>query len=242
MAGVTDLGVSSHSAKELGADVMVTEFVSAEGIIQADERTRKYTEFEEEQRPVGDPVVRGRWRNEWRKRPARSSTGSSPSLSILILVVPVKKVVSKNGGSSLVAGLPGSRRGSFGRLLQRSGSIPVTAKIRIGWDTHSIQCAARLSKLLEDARASRAIAIHGRTRAQGYSGEADWEVIDQCAQAVGIAVIGNGDITGGEDVAKRKETTAVAGVMIGRAAMQYPWVFGKRNPISNRATTTQSQS
>jgi tRNA-dihydrouridine synthase B len=71
----------------------------------------------------------------------------------------------------------------------------------------------------------QAIAVHGRTRAQGYSGEADWEVIDQCSRAVSVPVIGNGDITSGADVARRRATTGVSGVMIGRAAMAYPWLF-----------------
>ncbi len=101
--------------------------------------------------------------------------------------------------------------------------MPVTAKIRIGWDQDLIN-APELCHILEDV-GIQAIAIHGRTRAQGYTGEADWDVIDQCSREVSIPVIGNGDISCGEDVEHRRETTGVSGVMIGRAAMQYPWVF-----------------
>lgn len=100
---------------------------------------------------------------------------------------------------------------------------PVTAKIRIGWDADSVN-AVEVARTLVDC-GIQAIAVHGRTRAQGYSGEADWETIDAVARAVGVPVIGNGDIATGEDLARRKRETAVSGAMIGRAAMQNPWVF-----------------
>ena len=103
------------------------------------------------------------------------------------------------------------------------GVVPVTAKIRIGWDQDSVN-AVEVCKILEGA-GMQAISVHGRTRSQGYGGDANWEVIDACARAVSIPVVGNGDISTGEDVAKRKRETAVSGVMIGRAAMQNPWVF-----------------
>lgn len=219
MAGVTDL-VFRRLCKELGADVMVTEFVSAEGIIQADERTRKYTEFEETQRPVGVQLF-GAEGARMAEAARKIIDWKQPDFIDINFGCPVKKVVSKNGGSSLLKDCP---------LLEEVASkiaegvdIPVTAKIRIGWDTSSVN-APHVCQLLENA-GMQAIAVHGRTRAQGYSGEADWEVIDQCARAVNIPVIGNGDITSGTDVEKRRNTTAVRGVMIGRAAMQYPWVF-----------------
>ena len=101
--------------------------------------------------------------------------------------------------------------------------MPVTGKIRIGWDQESIN-AVQVSKILEGS-GMQAISIHGRTRSQSYGGQADWNVIDECAHAVSIPVIGNGDILTGEDVEHRKKTTAVSGVMIGRAAMQNPWIF-----------------
>ena len=101
--------------------------------------------------------------------------------------------------------------------------VPVTAKIRIGWDLESIN-APEVCRILEDQGIS-VISIHGRTRSQGYTGEADWNTIDECARSVSIPIIGNGDIKSGADVEMRKNTTAVSGVMIGRAAMQHPWVF-----------------
>src|SRR6202040_1178687 len=100
---------------------------------------------------------------------------------------------------------------------------PVTAKIRIGWDADSIN-AVRVTRLLVDLGVT-AITVHGRTRAQGYSGAADWNVIGEVAAAVPVPVIGNGDLTSAVDVAKRRRETGIAGAMVGRAAMSAPWMF-----------------
>ncbi|MGY8643698.1 MAG: tRNA dihydrouridine synthase DusB [Verrucomicrobiales bacterium] len=221
MAGVTDL-VFRRLCKELGADVMVTEFVSAEGIIQADERTRKYTEFDEGQRPVGVQLF-GADGERMAEAARRVIDREHPDFIDINFGCPVKKVVSKNGGSSLLKDCPVLADVAEKIAKGIHDQVPVTAKIRIGWDSDSIN-APYVCKLLEDV-GMQAISIHGRTRAQGYSGEADWDVIDECAQTVSIPVIGNGDISTGEDVEKRKNNTAVSGVMIGRAAMQHPWVF-----------------
>jgi tRNA-dihydrouridine synthase len=107
-------------------------------------------------------------------------------------------------------------------VVEAVAPFPVTAKIRIGWDEVSIN-AVTTARLLEDCGV-RAIAVHGRTKAQGYGGEADWEVISQVAAAVRIPVIGNGDLASVADV-KRRMATGVRGVMIGRAAMCAPWIF-----------------
>lgn len=219
MAGVTDL-VFRRICKEQGADVMVTEFVSAEGIIQADDRTRKYTEFDDEQRPVGVQLF-GADGARMAEAARKIIDWKQPEFIDINFGCPVKKVVSKNGGSSLLRDCP--VLADVAKKIATGVSVPVTAKIRIGWDSDSIN-APHVCQLLEEV-GIQAIAIHGRTRAQGYTGEADWEVIDRCAQTVSIPVIGNGDITTGADVEKRRDTTAVNGVMIGRAAMQYPWVF-----------------
>src|SRR2546421_136400 len=103
--------------------------------------------------------------------------------------------------------------------------LPVTAKIRIGWDADSIN-APRVAKILEET-GIQAVAVHGRTRAQGYSGEADWKVIGEVVSAVAIPVIGNGDLTSGADVIRRRAETEIAGAMIGRAAMSAPWIFNQ---------------
>jgi len=221
MAGVTDV-IFRQICKELGADVMVTEFVSAEGIMQADDRTRKYTEFTDEQRPVGVQLF-GADGERMGEAARKIIDWKQPDFIDINFGCPVNKVVSNNGGSSLLRSCPILASVASGVAKAVGDRVPVTAKMRIGWDESSIN-AVEVAKILEDC-GMQAIAVHGRTRAQGYGGEANWEVIDAVAQAVSVPVIGNGDITCGADLLKRKTETAVSGVMIGRAAMQNPWIF-----------------
>jgi tRNA-dihydrouridine synthase B len=221
MAGVTDL-VFRRICKELGADVMVTEFVSAEGIMQADTRTRKYTEFTDGQRPVGVQLF-GADGERMGEAARKILDWKQPDFIDINFGCPVNKVVSRNGGSSLLRDCPVLATVASGVAKAVGAQVPVTAKIRIGWDQQSVN-AVEVARILEDCGMA-AVAVHGRTRAQGYGGEADWEVIDAVARAVRIPVIGNGDLASGADVARRKRETAVSGVMIGRAAMQHPWIF-----------------
>ena len=221
MAGVTDLTFRTL-CKELGAEVMVTEFVSAEGIIRRDDRTRKYTEFEEDQRPVGVQLfgADGRRMGEAARK---IIDWKRPDFIDINFGCPVNKVVSKNGGSSLLKDCPALASVASGIVEAVGDQVPVTAKIRTGWDRESIN-APEVARILEDC-GIQAVAIHGRTRSMGYSGEADWQVIARAAQAVTIPVIGNGDLKSSTDVEKRTRESGVAGVMIGRAAMTNPWIF-----------------
>ncbi|MDQ6656545.1 MAG: tRNA-dihydrouridine synthase, partial [Verrucomicrobiota bacterium] len=127
-----------------------------------------------------------------------------------------------NGGSALLKDCP-TLTAVATAVVRAAAPIPVTAKIRIGWDEKSVN-APTVARLLEDSGIA-AIAVHGRTRAQGYSGAADWDVIGETVAAVRVPVIGNGDIANAADVAKRRAETGIAGVMIGRAAMSAPWIF-----------------
>ncbi len=221
MAGVTDV-VFRSICKQLGADVMVTEFVSAEGIIRQDDRTRKYTEFTDEQRPCGVQIFGGD--GERMGEAARKIIDwKQPDFIDINFGCPVNKVVAKNGGSSLLKDCQSLASVASGVAKAVGDQVPVTAKIRVGWDEKSIN-APEVCRILQE-EGMQAIAIHGRTRAQGYRGQANWDIIDECANTVSVPVIGNGDILSGEDVKLRRESTAVSGVMIGRAAMQNPWVF-----------------
>ena len=219
MAGVTDV-VFRSLCKELGADVMVTEFVSAEGIIRRDDRTRKYTEFSDEQRPVGVQLFGANGQN-MAEAAKKIIDWKRPDFIDINFGCPVKKVVSKNGGSSLLRDCP--ILAEIAGTIARAVSVPVTAKIRIGWDANSVN-ALEIVKTLE-GEGIQAIAVHGRTRAQGYTGEADWDVIAQCAEVASVPIIGNGDLASGSDVKLRRDSTSVSGVMIGRAAMANPWIF-----------------
>jgi nifR3 family TIM-barrel protein len=220
MAGVTDT-VFRQLCKEQGADVMVTEFVSAEGIFRRNARTIEYLEFQPVERPLGvqlfgaDPEHLGeaaRMVIDW----------VQPDFLDLNFGCPVNKVVSRNGGSALLKDCPLLERVASA-VVRGAGSVPVTAKIRIGWDRATIN-ATTTARLLEGA-GIQAIAVHGRTKEQGYSGEADWETIGSVVQAVRLPVIGNGDLNSAADVIRRRAETGVAGVMIGRGAMAAPWLF-----------------
>jgi len=221
MAGVTDV-IFRGLCKEMGADVMVTEFVSAEGIMQADDRTRKYTEFTDGQRPVGVQLF-GADGKRMGEAARKIIDWKQPDFIDINFGCPVNKVVARNGGSSLLRDCPVLESVASEVAKAVGGQVPVTAKIRIGWDQESIN-AVEVGRILEGS-GMQAIAVHGRTRSQGYSGEADWEVIDAVARAVSVPVIGNGDLRSGEDAMRRRRETAVSGLMIGRAAMQNPWIF-----------------
>lgn len=221
MAGITDR-VFRSICKEFGADVMVTEFVSSEGIIRRDERTRKYTEFDDAQRPIGVQLF-GADGQRMAEAAKKVIDWKRPDFIDLNFGCPVNKVVSKNGGSSLLRNCPALAEVASAVVAGVGEQVPVTGKIRVGWDNSMIN-AVEVTGILEDCGIA-AVSVHGRTRAQGYSGEADWGIIDACARSVNIPVVGNGDITSGNDVERRKTQTEVQGVMIGRAAMQNPWIF-----------------
>lgn len=220
MAGVSDK-IFRQLCKERGADVLVTEFVSAEGVFRRNERTREYLDFDECERPLGVQLFGGH--AEHMAEAARHVIDwVQPDFIDLNFGCPVNKVVAKNGGSALLKDCP-TLAAVAGAVVNAVAPVPVTAKIRIGWDAISVN-APSVARILEDLGIA-AIAVHGRTRAQGYSGAADWEVIGQVAAAVHVPVVGNGDITGAADVARRRTETGIAGVMIGRAAMSSPWIF-----------------
>jgi tRNA-dihydrouridine synthase B len=222
MAGVSDK-IFRQFCKERGADVLVTEFVSAEGVFRRNDRTREYLDFDECERPVGVQLFGG---NAGHMAEAAKHVVDwvRPDFIDLNFGCPVNKVVAKNGGSALLKDCP-TLVAVAESVVRAVAPLPVTAKIRIGWDADSIN-APHVAKILEQT-GIQAVAVHGRTRAQGYSGEADWRVIAEVVAAVSIPVIGNGDLTSGADVIRRRTETNIAGAMIGRAAMSAPWIFNQ---------------
>lgn len=222
MAGVSDK-IFRQLCKHYGADVLTTEFVSAEGIFRRNERTREYLEFDEIERPVGVQLF-GADPDHLGEAARQVVDWVRPDFIDLNLGCPVNKVVAKNGGSALLKDCPTLTRVAAA-VVAAVAPLPVTAKIRIGWDAESIN-AVRVASILVD-QGIAAITVHGRTRAQGYSGAADWQVIGEVASSVPVPVIGNGDISSPLDVARRRSQTQIAGVMIGRAAMSAPWIFAQ---------------
>jgi nifR3 family TIM-barrel protein len=220
MAGVSDK-IFRQLCKENGADVLTTEFVSAEGIFRRNERTREYLDFDEVERPIGVQLF-GANAEHMAEAARQVVDWVQPDFIDLNFGCPVNKVVSKNGGSALLKDCP-ALSSVAAAVVQAVAPLPVTAKIRIGWDADSIN-AVRVARILVQ-QGIAAITVHGRTRAQGYSGAADWTIIAGVAAAVSVPVIGNGDLFTPAEVAKRRSETRIAGAMIGRAAMSAPWIF-----------------
>src|SRR6266581_999600 len=224
MAGVSDK-IFRQLCKEYGADVLTTEFVSAEGIFRRNARTCEYLDFDEIERPIGVQLF-GADDKHMAEAACQVVDWVRPDFIDLNFGCPVNKVVSRNGGSALLKDCP-TLASVATAVVRAIAPVPVTAKIRIGWDAHSIN-AVRVARLLVDAGIA-AITVHGRTRAQGYAGAADWDIIGEVAAAIPIPVIGNGDLSSTADVAKRRRETGVCAIASSRFANG-----ARRNPRFDR--------
>jgi nifR3 family TIM-barrel protein len=220
MAGVTNT-IFRRLCRELGADVLTTEFVSAEGILHRNERTRRFLEFDASERPLGVQLF-GAEPGRLAEAVRAVIDWVGPDFIDMNFGCPVNKVVCRNGGSALLRDCPLLARVAAS-VVRAAGPVPVTAKIRIGWDRRSVN-AVETSRVLAGEGVVR-IAVHGRTKEQGYAGVADWGVIGEVAAAVPVPVIGNGDIDSAGVALRRLRESGVAGLMIGRAAMSHPWIF-----------------
>ena len=217
-------GVSESPFRRLcrryGADVVLTEFVSAEGIVRDSPRTADYLRFEDDERPIGiqifgaDPVSMG-------EAAALVTEVYRPDFVDINFGCPVKKVVRRNGGSGCLRDLGLVSR--IIRAVDASTHLPVTTKIRSGFD-ESTRDPVTIARTCEEA-GSAMVTLHARTRADMYSGTARWEEIQAVAEAVSVPVIGNGDVRRGEDAARMAEQTGCDGVMIARGSHGTPWLF-----------------
>lgn len=220
MAGYTDIAFRDL-CKVNGADVLLTEFVQATPLVRDIERTWRMIHFTPRQRPAGIQIF-GAIPETMAHAARLLEERLRPDFIDINLGCPAHKVVEQNAGAALLR-TPALLQEIATAVVNAVPCTPVTAKIRLGWDATSINATA-IAHRLEDAGV-RAIAVHGRTRAQGYSGEADWDAIARVAAAVTLPVIGNGDLRDGATARKRWRGSGVSALMIGRAAMGNPWLF-----------------
>lgn len=222
MSGFTDV-VFRSLCKEQGADVLVSEFVQSEPLIRAWERAWRDVDFTSEQRPMGIQIF-GAVPASMAEAARLLEARLHPDFIDLNFGCPARKVVECNAGSGLLRDLPLMEKIARA-VVGAVPETPVTAKIRLGWDSASlvhVEAARRL-----EACGIRAVAVHGRTKAQGYSGEADWEKIAEVVDAVSVPVIGNGDVRDAATAVRRVRETGVRGLMIGRGALGDPWIFSR---------------
>lgn len=223
MAGFTDR-VFRQLCKEQGADVMVTEFVMANKFLdpRGERDAWEIVDFTPEQRPMGVQIFGGE-PDKMAEAADKIVDRLQPDFIDINYGCPAPKVVENAAGSSLLRDPCRLQDIASATVKAVTDRVPVTAKIRIGWDAESIN-AVEVSRRLEDA-GIEAIAVHGRTKQQGYSGEADWDVIHAVADAVSLPVVGNGSVRTAEDVRRVQSAGKVRGLMIGRAALGNPWIF-----------------
>ncbi len=219
LAGITDRAFRGL-CREQGASAVVTEMVSARGLADGSDRAYKYLDFDEQEHPLSVQV--------FGSDPAAMAEGArvlaerKPDMIDINCGCPVKKIVNKNAGAALMRD-PG-HLGTVVRAMVEAVDIPITLKIRSGWDAK--ENASEVARAAEDAGAA-AVAIHARSRSDRLSGLADWDVILRVKSAVGIPVIGNGDVRDPEAAKRMVSETGCDLVMIGRWAIGNPWIFGQ---------------
>ncbi|WP_371365718.1 tRNA-dihydrouridine synthase B [Sporomusa rhizae] len=219
MAGVTDLPFRLL-AKEMGCGLVYSEMVSDKGLIYDNVHTKKLLAIDERERPVAlqifgsDPESMG--------RAAKIVAAAGADIIDINMGCPTPKIV-KNGEGSALMKKPEVAYRIIASVVESASGVPVTVKFRKGWDDKSVN-AVEIALIAEKAGAA-AVSVHGRTREQFYSGQADWKVIREVKQAVKIPVTGNGDIRTPQDAKRMLTETGCDGIMIGRGAQGNPWIF-----------------
>lgn len=209
--------------KDNGADMMYTEFISSEGLIRDAIKSRKKLDIFDYERPVGIQIFGGD--EESLALAAKIVDVTNPDLVDINFGCPVKKVACKGAGAGVLKDLPLMVR--LTEAVVKSTNLPVTVKTRLGWDNDSLNIE-EVAERLQDV-GIQALAIHGRTRMQMYKGSADWTLIGKVKNnpRIHIPVFGNGDIDSPEKALEYKNRYGVDGIMIGRAAIGYPWIFNE---------------
>lgn len=209
--------------KAHGADLMYTEFISSEGLIRNAIKSKQKLDIYEEERPIGIQIFGGD--EEAMAMSARIVDAVNPDLVDINFGCPVKKVVCKGAGAAVLKDVDLMVR--LTKAVVQSTTKPVTVKTRLGWDEDS-KNIEEVAMRLQDV-GIKALAIHGRTRAQMYKGEADWRLIAAVKNnpQIHIPIFGNGDIDSPQKALEYKNKFGVDGIMIGRAAIGYPWIFNE---------------
>ena len=209
--------------KANGADLMYTEFISSEGLIRDAIKSKQKLDIYEEERPIGIQIFGGD--EEAMTLSAQIVEATGPDLVDINFGCPVKKVVCKGAGAGVLKDIPLMVR--LTSAVVKSTKLPVTVKTRLGWDESS-KNIEEVAERLQDIGV-QALSIHGRTRMQMYKGEADWRLIAKVKEnpRIHIPIFGNGDIDSPEKALEYRNRYGVDGIMIGRAAIGYPWIFNE---------------
>lgn len=212
-----------YVCKQYGADLMYTEFISSEGLIRDAIKSRKKLDIFDYERPIGIQIFGGD--EEAMALSAKIVDATNPDLVDINFGCPVKKVVCKGAGAGVLKDVDLMVR--LTKAVVRSTNLPVTVKTRLGWDESMINIM-EVAERLQDVGV-QALTIHGRTRAQMYKGEANWKYIAEVKNnpRIRIPVFGNGDINSPEKALEYRNRYGIDGIMIGRAAIGYPWIFNE---------------
>jgi nifR3 family TIM-barrel protein len=225
MAGMTDSAFRRLVKRHGGCGLVVTEMVSSEGLVRGIDRTLEYAEYTEEERPISIQIFGGD--PEKMAAAAQIVEGMGADIVDVNMGCPVPKIAKHNAGCSLMR--EPEHAASVIRAMTKAARIPVTVKMRAGWNDQERNAPA-LARMVEDAGAS-AIAVHGRTAAQSYSGSADWDLVARIADQIGIPVFGSGDCVEPQQVVD-KLRAGVEGVLVGRGVLRNPWILAQAQDMA----------
>src|SRR5436190_8299302 len=225
MAGMTDSAFRRLVKRRVGCGLVVTEMVSSEGLVRGIDRTLEYAEYTEEERPISIQIFGGD--PEKMAAAAQIVEGTGADIVDVNMGCPVPKIAKHHAGCSLMRE-PEHAAAVIGAMA-RAVKIPVTVKMRAGWNDDQ-RNAPTLAKMVEDAGAS-AVAVHGRTAAQSYSGVADWDLVASIAERLTIPVFGSGDCIEPEQIINRLQS-GVEGVLVGRGVLRNPWILAQATDLA----------